>query len=78
MLKVCEQPRRIALSVYEPRLELYTSREKLGRVLCARPNTISRPEGRVYIYEKGHPPIDIQPDSDVHSVVAWEDIPSVS
>jgi hypothetical protein len=24
---------------------------------------------------KGHPPVDIQPDSEVHSVVAWEDIP---
>ena len=76
MLKVCQQSRRIALSVYEPRLELYTSRENPGRVLCARPNTISRPEGHVFIYmRKGHPPVDIQPDSEVHSVVAWEDVP---
>jgi len=76
MLKVCQQSRRIALSVYEPRLELYTSRENPGRVLCARPNTISRPEGHVFIYmRKGHPPVDIQPDSEVHSVIAWEDIP---
>jgi 2EXR family len=76
MLKVCQQSRQIALSVYEPRLELYTSREKPERVLCACPNTISRPEGHVFIYmRKGHAPIDIQPDSEVHSVVAWEDIP---
>lgn len=76
MLKVCEQSRRIALSVYEPRLELYTSREKPGPVLCARPNTISRLGGCVYIYvRKEHSPIDIQPDSEVHSVVAWEDTP---
>jgi hypothetical protein len=76
MLKVCQQSRRIALSVYEPRLELYTSREKPERVLYARPNTISRPEGHVFIYmRKGHAPVDIQPDSKVHSVIAWEDIP---
>jgi hypothetical protein len=76
MLQVCEQSRRIALSLFKPRLELYTSREKPEQVLCARPNTLSRPEGHVFIYmRKGHTPIDIQPDSEVHSVVAWEDIP---
>ena len=49
---------------------------KPKRILCARPNTISRPEGQVFIYmRKGHPPVDIQADSEVHSVVAWEDIP---
>ncbi len=75
MLKVCQQSRRIALSVYEPRLELYTSRENPGRVLYARPNTILRPEGHVFIYmRKGHPLVDIEPDSEVHSVIAWEDI----
>jgi hypothetical protein len=42
----------------------------------ARPNTISRPEGHVFIYmRKGYPPVDIQLDSEVHSVIAWEDIP---
>lgn len=78
MLQVCQQSRGIALSLFEPRLELYISREKPERVLCARPNTLSRPEGHVFIYmRKGHKvtPIDIQPDSEVHSVVAWEDIP---
>jgi hypothetical protein len=35
-----------------------------------------RPEGHVFIYmRKGCPPVDIQPDSEVHSLVAWEDIP---
>ncbi|KAH6667797.1 hypothetical protein B0J14DRAFT_601461 [Halenospora varia] len=77
MLKVCQQSRRIALSVYEPRLKLYISREKPGQVLCAMPNTISRPEGCVYIYmRKEHPPIDIQPDSKVHSIVVWAEITS--
>lgn len=76
MLKVCRQSRRIALSVYEPRLELYTSRENLGQVLYAGPDTISRLEGHVFIYiRREHPPINIQPNSEVHSVVAWEDIP---
>jgi hypothetical protein len=71
MLKVCEQSRRIVLSVYEPRLKLYTPREKLGRVLCALLNTSLGPEGHVYIYiRKEHPAINIQLDSEVYSVVA--------
>lgn len=76
MLQVCKESQRIARSLFEPRLELYTSRKKPERVLCARPNTVSKPEGQVFIYMRnGNAPIDIQPDSEVHSVVAWEDIP---
>jgi hypothetical protein len=75
ILKVCQQSRRIALSVYEPRLELYTSRENPGRVLWCSPKHHLKAGGtRLYIYEKGHPPVDIQLDSEVHSVIAWEDI----
>ena len=73
MLQVCEESRQIALSLFEPRLELYTSREKPERILSACPNTLSRPEGYVFLYmRKGHTPIDIQPDTEVHSVVAWD------
>lgn len=50
MLQICKKSRSIALSLFEPQLELYTPREKPERVLCARPNTISRPEGHVFIY----------------------------
>ncbi|PVH69147.1 hypothetical protein DL98DRAFT_385313, partial [Cadophora sp. DSE1049] len=76
ILEVCKESRRIALSIYEPRLEFYTSQEKPGQVLCDRPSPMRRSDRRIAIYmRKEHAPIDIHPDSEVHSVVAWEDVP---
>jgi hypothetical protein len=75
ILKVCQQSRSIVLSVYEPRLELYIPREKPEQVLYTHPNTISKPERHVFIYMRKRGHINIQPDSEVHSVITWEDIP---
>jgi hypothetical protein len=75
MLEVCRLSREVALSVYERRLQLYTPRDEPRRVLCTTPNAILNPKEHISIYTKKGLPIEFRPDSEVHSIVAWINIP---
>lgn len=76
MLEVCRESREVILSVYGRAFQLYTPRDEPGRVRCTTPRAIINPMDHISIYAKKGPPyIGFQPDSEVHSVVAWMNIP---
>jgi hypothetical protein len=76
MLEVCRESREVVLSVYGRAFQLYTPRDEPGRVRCTTPRAIVNPMDHISIYAKKGPPyIGFQPDSEVHSVVAWMNIP---
>jgi hypothetical protein len=69
MLETCKLSREIALSVFEPRIQLYTSEDK---VLCTTPNTGLESAKRIHIYTKTrHSDIEIRVGSEVCSVINW-------
>lgn len=78
MLATCKRSRTVALSVYEPRFQLFASYGELARVVLSHLNYahVEAKEHfkRYYVYtRKEHPTIDIMPGSSVHSITIWEE-----
>lgn len=73
MLEICKLSREVALSVFEPRINLFcTSRDKPTPVLCAIPKNSLESAKRIHIYtKKQHRDIEFRAGSEICSVINW-------
>jgi hypothetical protein len=76
MLEVSKESREVVLSVYKRAFQLYAPRDEPGQVRYTDPEVVVNPMDHISIYIKREPPyIGFPPDLEVHSIVAWMNIP---